>query len=53
MKKWSRALYQPCWPIGANGTRITACDTHRALSRAAAAEGAVLLKNTHALLPLR
>jgi beta-glucosidase len=36
-----------------NGTRVTDCDEHRALSRAAAAEGAVLLKNNHKVLPLR
>ena len=53
MKRWSRALYQPCWPLGMNGTRVTDCDEHRALSRAAAAEGAVLLKNNNKVLPLR
>ena len=53
MKRWSRALYQPCWPLGMNGTRVTDCDEHRALSRAAAGEGAVLLKNNNKVLPLR
>lgn len=52
MKKWTRAFYQPVLPLGENGTRITGCASHIALSREAAGEGMVLLKNRD-LLPLK
>lgn len=51
MEKWGRALYQPCLPIGEGGTRITGCSRHIRLSREAAAEGMVLLKNEKQILP--
>ena len=52
MNKWTRALYQPVLPLGENGARITGCASHIALSREAAGEGMVLLKNKD-LLPLK
>jgi len=51
MKKWTRLLYQPNLPLGSDGTRVTACPAHIALSRNAAKEGMVLLKNKEDLLP--
>lgn len=52
MTKWQRALYQPNLPLGNNGERVTACEEHRMLSKEAAKEGMVLLKNEGGLLPL-
>ena len=49
--KWQRPRYMPCFPLGDRQSRITECEKHIALSRRAAAEGAVLLKNDHRLLP--
>lgn len=51
MIKWTRPNYMPCDPLGDNHSRITACDKHIQLSRKAASEGAVLLKNNNGLLP--
>ncbi len=51
MKKWTRALYQPNLPLTPEGF-VTASREHIALSRRAAREGAVLLKNENNLLPL-
>lgn len=50
MTKWQRALYQPNLPLGKE--RVTACKKHRELSKEAAKEGMVLLKNEKGLLPL-
>ncbi|MCM1303523.1 MAG: glycoside hydrolase family 3 C-terminal domain-containing protein [Lachnospiraceae bacterium] len=52
MQKWARALYQPMLPMGKDGKRITASEEHILLSKEAAKEGMVLLKNEDSLLPL-
>lgn len=52
MNKWQRAYYQPNLPLGKDGQRVTACEEHRRLSKEAAKEGMVLLKNEGGLLPL-
>lgn len=53
MERWARALYQPVLPMGEGGQRITACKEHIALSKEAAKEGMVLLKNEQGVLPLK
>ena len=50
--RWQRALYQPNIPLGENGEKVTASKEHRDLSRNAAKEGMVLLKNDNQVLPL-
>lgn len=52
MQKWARALYQPVLPLGKDGRRITASEEHIRLSKEAAKEGMVLLKNENSILPL-
>ena len=51
MGKWQRIMYQPNLPLGENGNRVTACAEHIALSKNAAKEGMVLLKNEDDVLP--
>ena len=51
MAKWQRAFFQPNLPLGKNGKRMTACKEHVSLSKEAAKEGMVLLKNGDNLLP--
>ena len=53
MAKWQRFRYYPLLPLGENGSIITGCQAHIDLSRKAAAEGMVLLKNEDQLLPLK
>ena len=48
VNKWARALYQPNLPLK-EGTYVTAGKDHIALSRKAASEGMVLLKNENVL----
>jgi len=56
MEKWARAKYLPNLPLkkDADGhfVRVTASDEHIRISREAAKEGMVLLKNDRQLLPL-
>ena len=51
MEKWTRFNYQPCMPVGKDGKRVTGSQEHIQLSREAAAEGMVLLKNQEGILP--
>lgn len=52
MKKWSRSFYTPCKPLYEGRMPVTASPDHIAMSRKAASEGMVLLKNENQLLPL-
>ncbi len=51
MRRWARFLYQPVLPLGEDGRRVTGSEEHIALSRKAATEGMVLLKNENHVLP--
>lgn len=52
MGKWQRIMYQPVLPMGEDGKRVTGSREHIGLSRRAAGEGMVLLKNEGGRLPL-
>lgn len=53
MNKWSRIKFTPNLPLGANGERVTGSKAHIELSKNAAKEGMVLLKNDNNVLPLK
>ena len=53
MVKWQRSFFQPVLPLGEDGRRVTGSKEHIALSRMAAGEGMVLLKNEKNTLPIR
>ena len=53
MTKWSRMKFAPNLPLGENGERVTGCKEHIELSKNAAKEGMVLLKNENNVLPLK
>ena len=48
--KWQRISFMPATPLGEDGRRVTGSAAHIALSRRAAAEGMVLLKNENEML---
>ena len=50
--KWLRHLYQPCKGLGLEGRMVSGSREHIELSRRAAGEGIVLLKNENAVLPI-
>ena len=52
MERWARAKYQPVLPLGEDGHRVTGSREHIELSKDAAKEGMVLLKNQGNVLPL-
>jgi len=52
-EKWVRINFHPCMPLGDNDSKITGSKRHIELSRKAACEGTVLLKNDNNLLPLK
>ncbi len=52
MERWARAKYQPVLPLGKDGCRVTAGKEHITLSKEAAKEGMVLLKNAGQVLPI-
>ncbi|WP_022763116.1 glycoside hydrolase family 3 protein [Butyrivibrio sp. AD3002] len=52
MGKWSRIMYHPNLPLGEDGNKVTASAEHIEISKNAAKEGMVLLKNEKSILPL-
>lgn len=52
MNKWTRVNFQPNLPLHGSG-RVTAGKEHIQLSKEAAKEGMVLLKNENNVLPLK
>ena len=50
-EKWQRLNYQPNIPLGEGNKKVTACSEHIDLSKRAAQEGMVLLKNERSELP--
>lgn len=53
LEKWTRSRYSPTLPLGDNRSQITGSQRHIDLSRKAATEGTVLLKNEENTLPLK
>ncbi len=53
MSKWQRVRFLPSTTLGENGMRVTASKGNKELSKNAAKEGMVLLKNNEHVLPLK
>ena len=53
MLRYNRYYHKPCKPLGNDGRCITGCRDHIDISRKAAGEGMVLLKNENNILPLK
>ncbi len=53
MERYARFNYQPCLPLSSDGRRVTGSKEHAQLSKEAACEGTVLLKNENGALPLK
>ena len=51
MDKYARFRYQPCLPLGPHGRKVTGSQEHISLSKKAASEGMVLVKNENGALP--